>query len=69
MTLVPLKKVAEILPRNDFLQVHKSFIVSKSKIEAIVGNQVIIGSHKIPIARSLKDEVLKILTQGRILKK
>jgi DNA-binding LytR/AlgR family response regulator len=68
-TLVPLKKVDEILPCESFIQVHKSYIVSKSKIEAIVGNQVIIGSHKIPIARSLKDEVFQTITEGKILRK
>ena len=69
ITLVPLKKVDEILSANDFLQVHKSYIVSKLKIEAIVGNQIIIGANKIPIARSLKEEVFHALTVGKILRK
>ena len=68
-TLVPLKKVAEILPENDFIQIHKSFIISKSKIEAIVGNQVVIKNHKLPISRNHKDRVFQIITKGKILKK
>ncbi len=69
LTLVPLKKVREILPENGFVQVHKSFLIAPSKIEAIVGNQIIMGEHKIPIGRSMKEEVMVSLTKGRILKK
>ncbi len=69
LTLVPLKKVKDILPNANFLQVHKSYIVSKSKTEAIVGNQIIIGKHKIPIARSLKERVISELIGNKVLKK
>ena len=69
LTLVPLKKVFDMLPEKDYLQVHKSFIISKSKVEAIVGNQILIGEHKIPISRSLREEVLEILVSDKVLKK
>lgn len=69
LTLVPLKKVFEMLPHKDFLQVHKSFIIAKSKVEAIVGNQVLIGDHRIPIARSFKEQVLNDLVGNKVLKK
>jgi DNA-binding LytR/AlgR family response regulator len=69
ITLVPLKKIMEILPRNKFIQIHKSYVVSKSKVEAISGSQVVVGNHKIQIARSFKEEVIQSLTQDKILKK
>ncbi len=69
LTLVPLKKVSEILPDSEFLQVHKSYIIAKSKVEVILGNQIIIGEHKIPISRGIKDDVISILVGKRILKK
>ena len=69
VALVPLKKVLEFLPSKDFIQVHKSYIISRMKVEAIVGNQIIIGDHKIPIARSLKEEIINLLVKGKILKK
>ncbi len=69
VTLVPLKKVFDILPEKDFIQIHKSFVISKSKVEAIVGNQILIGEHKIPIGRSLKEQVLEVLVQDKVLKK
>ena len=69
ITLVPLKKMLEILPKNSFIQVHKSYVVAKNQIDAIVGNLLIIEEHKIPIGRSLRDEVLTALVKNRILKK
>jgi len=69
MVLVPLKSVLEMLPADRFYQVHKSFIVSLEKVNAISGNQLVIGEHKIPISRDKKDEVVKLLMENKILKK
>ena len=69
LTLVPLKKIVDILPQNRFLQVHKSFIISVSKVEAIVGNHILIGKHKIPMGRTLKDKVVNTLVSDKVLKK
>ena len=69
LILVPLKKVMDILSHSEFLQVHKSYVIAKAKIEAIVGNQILIKDHKIPISRSMKEDVIRQLTAGKILKK
>lgn len=69
LTLVPLKKVLEILPPHQFLQIHKSYLIAKTQIEAIAGNQIIIGEHKIPIGRSMKEDVIRILVGEKVLKK
>ena len=69
LSLVPLKKVQAILPAGDFIQAHKSYLISKGKVQAIVGNQLMIGEYKIPIGRSLKDAVMQELVDGRLLKK
>ena len=69
LTLVPLKKVFDILPREMFIQVHKSYVISMTKVEAIIGNQILIGEHKIPIGRNLKEAVLKCLTKDKVLRK
>ena len=69
LTLVPLKKVSDLLPSRDFLQTHKSFVIAKSKVEAIAGNLIVIQDHKIPIGRSLKELVLMELLDNKVLKK
>jgi len=39
------------------------------KVEGIVGNQILIEEHKLPISERMKKEVLNVLTKDRFLKK
>ncbi len=55
---MPLKSFKELLPEGNFIQTHKSFIVSKYKVDKIAENQIIMGSFKIPISVRLKKYVL-----------
>ncbi len=50
--LMTLKAIYEMLPNDSFIQIHRSFIVNYSHINAIEGNMVIINNTKLPIARS-----------------
>jgi len=49
--------ILEKLPVDNFIRVHKSFIIARSRISYIEGNQIKIGSVFIPIGRSFKEEV------------
>ncbi len=69
ITLVPLKKILDILPKHQFIQVHKSYLIAGNAVDAIVGNQLLIGEYKIPIGRSMRDEVLATLVKDKVLKK
>ena len=69
MALVPLKNIFELLSAEAFIQIHKSFIVAKDKVESIVGNQVSVNGKLLPISTRMKKEVLGKLTGNRLLKK
>jgi DNA-binding LytR/AlgR family response regulator len=49
------------LPQNEFLRVHRSFIVNLSKIDSFTNELIEIGKKQIPISRSFKKEVLAFL--------
>lgn len=49
------------LPQDQFIRVHKSFIVSINKIELIEGNRIHILDHKIPIGKLYKLNINKLL--------
>ncbi|AZJ35928.1 LytTR family DNA-binding domain-containing protein [Tenacibaculum singaporense] len=49
-----------ILNENNFLRVHKSFIVAVDKIKFIEGNRIIIHEHKVPIGQTYKSLVSKL---------
>ncbi len=50
------------LPRQQFLRVHRGYIISISKISAILPGMIEIEHHKIPIGRSYKQKV-ELLTK------
>lgn len=59
IVLQSLKSIEETLPSDQFIRVHRSYIVPIRKIKTLEGNQVQIGEKLIPIGRSYKEEVLK----------
>ncbi|MDF1697545.1 MAG: response regulator transcription factor [Saprospiraceae bacterium] len=59
---IHLKKLQEILPHEEFLRIHRSYIVAKSKIISIAGNSVqVLESITLPIAKNKKSELLNSL--------
>ncbi|WP_291868066.1 LytTR family DNA-binding domain-containing protein [Maribacter sp.] len=50
------------LPREKFIQIHKSHIINCSEVEKISGNLVFINGQKVPIGRSYKKNLLNITT-------
>lgn len=65
VTYCTLQQMMSSLPGHRFIACHRSYLVNKSRIAVIEGNQLHIGDYKIPIARNLRDEVLaSILNRG-----
>lgn len=56
ITLNSLKKMADSLPSNYFLRVHKSFIVNTSKIKSVTKNRIIIHDRWIPVGDNYKSD-------------
>lgn len=56
-----LKSIFELLPKSDFSQIHKQYIVHNHCVSAIEGNQVVIKNVKLPISRSYRTEALNTI--------
>ncbi|MCD6066843.1 MAG: two component transcriptional regulator, winged helix family [Bacteroidetes bacterium] len=56
-----LKEIESLLPKELFIRVHRSFIVSVKAISAIKGSTLDIGKKEIPIGSNYKDEVYRVL--------
>lgn len=56
-----LTQMEEKLPAEQFLRVHKSYIISVNKIEAFTANTIEIQNKELPIGRSYKNVVLNLL--------
>lgn len=61
MSLQTLKGVEEELPRNEFIRVHKSYIVSLRHISSIERSRIFIGEIVIPIGDSYREAFYKLI--------
>lgn len=61
ITLESLKNLTNELPDDEFVRVHKSFIVNLNKVTSHSNHDLTIKAKKIPIGSSYRDEVLKKL--------
>lgn len=57
LTKFQLGQTEELLQNNNFLRIHRSFIVAKDKIDAFSATDVEIQGKLLPIGRSYKDQV------------
>jgi DNA-binding LytR/AlgR family response regulator len=64
LTKFQLGQIEEMLSRNGFLRVHRSFLVAKNKIDAFTATEVEIAGQQIPIGRSYKELVMAVLEKG-----
>ncbi len=56
-----LKEFITQLPANLFGRIHKSYVISLSKVIYTEGNQVKLGEYKLPVSLSYKEELIKKL--------
>ena len=69
ISYLTIKSVEDFLAADRFIKVHKSFIVSANRVDSIDGNEICIGKYRLPISRSLKEEVTQKLLNGKFLKR
>lgn len=46
------------LPQNSFEQIHKSYVISLSKVVYLEGNQVKIGQHHLPVSLNYREQLI-----------
>jgi len=67
ITYMTISGLETQLPKEKFIRVHKSYVVSLSKIKAIEGNEIVINTIKIPISRNLKEDVMNRILGDNLL--
>ncbi len=61
ITKCSMNHMEEKLPEEGFMRIHKSFIVSLSKIEAFTSSSIDVPGKELPIGRSYKNSVIEAL--------
>jgi len=58
-----ISTIEESLPEDAFLRIHRSFIVSLGKIESFTLGLIQVGKYELPVSRSYRHEVEKVLSK------
>jgi len=67
VTQISMKALEEKLPSQDFIRVHRSFIVAFDKIDFIQKHMLTIGKKEIPISEHYRDQLFKIINYEKPL--
>ena len=54
-----MKSIIEKLPENNFIRVHRSFIIPFDKIQSVRNKSILVEGHEIPLGRSFEDAFYK----------
>ena len=66
-TIQSFKKFSQVLPAENFVRIHKSYVVAIDKIDVIGKNQIYIMDEPIPIGESYKEYFFNYLIQQGLL--
>ena len=64
--LMNMKALEDYLPQQDFMRVHRSYIVNLKRVEAIDRLRVVIGDTFIPISDTYKDAVTQVIASHTV---
>ena len=56
-----LKNIEAQLPKNVFVRIHKSYIISLDAFRFMEGNRIRVGETFLPVDQAYKDELLRAL--------
>lgn len=59
LTLMSMKAVIASLPQDDFMRVHRSYIVNLHKIKGLEQGKIIIGDARVPVSDSYRAELME----------
>lgn len=65
LTKYQLNQIEELLTQNNFLRIHRSFIVAREKIETYSATDVEINGKQLPIGRNYKEAVISALEENK----
>lgn len=63
LSLTSLKSMEEMLPKNKFMRVHRSYIISLNHIDSVSKNVIQIGTHNIAVGENYRDHFMDFLSK------
>jgi DNA-binding LytR/AlgR family response regulator len=57
ITLQNLKGFLDHLPKDKFIRIHRSYAVSRDKIDSLATGEIVIGQHHLPVGKTYRQAV------------
>ncbi len=67
--LQTITSLEEMLPKDEFFRIHKSYLINVNHIDSIEGGRVFMGKNELPISRHRKNELLNTVVFQNLLSK
>lgn len=64
-----MTSLEEMLPKDSFFRIHKSFLVNIAHIETINGGRIFVDNRELPISRLRKEELLNTVVYKKLISK
>lgn len=59
----------EMLPKELFFRIHKSFLVNITRIDAVSGGRLFIGGVELPVSKQRKEELMNVVVLKKLVSK
>jgi DNA-binding LytR/AlgR family response regulator len=69
MVYLTISSLENQLPADQFIKVHKSYIINKDKIKSIRGNVLDMGIREISISQNLREQVLNRIVSDHLIRR
>ena len=69
ITYITLTSLENQLPKDQFLKVHKSYLISLPHVTAIEGDEIILEDVRVPISRTLREQVMNQILGSRLFRR
>lgn len=64
-----MTSIEEMLPKDAFFRIHKSFLVNIRHIDSINGSRIFVGKHELPLSRHRKDDLMQSVVYKNLIGK
>ena len=69
ISYLKLQNVEEALPVNQFIKIHKSYIIHAKQIQKITGDSIWINDIELPISRTNKEDIMKKILANNLIQR
>lgn len=64
-----MASLEEMLPKDIFFRIHKSYLVNTTHIDSVCGGRIFIDGEEIPISKNRKEEFLNTVIYEKLVSK